>query len=85
MTMLFGRPEEPTLSVTRTPLHETCPECGGTGVDGYPMLDLRGWCLVARCLDCLHVLRREPSPTPFGFTYVPFSAHLIGDDGGTRG
>lgn len=81
MTMLFGRPDETELSVPRTRLDETCPACGGGDVEGYPMLDLRGWCLVARCPDCLHVLRREPSPTPFGFTYVPFSAHLRGADG----
>ncbi|AEA24660.1 hypothetical protein Psed_2456 [Pseudonocardia dioxanivorans CB1190] len=81
MTMLFGRPEETELSVPRTRLDETCPRCGGGDVEGYTMLDLRGWCLVARCPGCLHVLRREPSPTPFGFTYVPFSAHLRGAGG----
>ena len=76
MTMLFGRPEEPELTVTRTDLDETCPACGGTAVQGYPLLEVTGWCLVARCADCLHVLRREPSPTPFGFSYVPYSVHL---------
>lgn len=76
MTMLFGRPEEPELSVVRTDLDETCPSCGGTAVQGYPLLEVAGWCLVARCADCLHVLRREPSPTPFGFSYVPYSVHL---------
>jgi hypothetical protein len=76
MTMLFGRPQDSALSVTRTDLDETCPSCGSGTVQGYPLLEVTGWCLVARCPDCLHVLRREPSPTPFGFSYVPYSAHL---------
>ena len=76
MTMLFGRPGETERSVTRTDLDETCPSCGSRSVQGYPLLEVTGWCLVARCADCLHVLRREPSPTPFGFSYVPYSAHL---------
>jgi hypothetical protein len=76
MTMLFGRPTDTELSVTRTDLDETCPACGSEAVQGYPLLEVTGWCLVARCSDCLHVLRREPSPTPFGFSYVPYSAHL---------
>ena len=78
MAMLFGRPEDdPELSVTRTDLDETCPVVqGARAVQGYPLLEVTGWCLVARCTDCLHVLRREPSPTPFGFSYVPYSAHL---------
>ena len=46
-----------------------------SGADA-PVLEVTGWCLVARCADCLHVLRREPSPTPFGFSYVPYSVHL---------
>lgn len=77
MAMLFGRPERTELSVERTPLPESCPSCGGA-VAGYPMLAVSGWCLVARCQDCLAVLRTEPSPTPFGFTYLPYSAHLRG-------
>lgn len=76
MTMLFGRPGETERSVTRADLDETCPPCGSGAVQGYPLLEVAGWCLVARCADCLHVLRREPSPTPFGFSYVPYSAHL---------
>jgi len=76
MTMLFGRPGETELSVTRTDLDETCPSCESGAVHGYPLLEVTGWCLVARCADCLHVLRREPSPTPFGFSYVPYSVHL---------
>lgn len=78
MAMLFGRPEEAELAVERTRLDETCPRCAAADVRGYPLLAVSGWCLVARCQSCLHVLRSEPSPTPFGFSYLPYSAHLRG-------
>lgn len=76
--MLFSRPEEETLSVPREPVDDTCPACAGTDIRRYPMLRNTGWALVVRCQDCLTDLRSEDPPTPFGFTYLPYSAYLRG-------
>jgi hypothetical protein len=77
--MLFGRPDEDQLDVPRTPVpDETCPACASARARSYPVLRSVGWHWMVRCQDCLTVLRSQPAPTPFGFTYLPYSAYLRG-------
>ena len=52
----------------------TCECCGGSRIERYPVLRVRGWKMITRCQDCLTVLRSEDAPTPLGFTYLPYGS-----------
>jgi vanillate/4-hydroxybenzoate decarboxylase subunit D len=56
----FPRPAEQYLSVERTPVEGTCPECGGTSLAEYPVLSEGGWWNVTKCQSCLCSVEREP-------------------------
>jgi vanillate/4-hydroxybenzoate decarboxylase subunit D len=54
----FTRPEELTLTVERTAVALTCPECGSKDVRRYPVVAEEGWMQVVKCQDCFHSLDR---------------------------
>jgi vanillate/4-hydroxybenzoate decarboxylase subunit D len=49
----FVRPAEPFLTVERTPVDGTCPECGRDELARYPVLTEGGWWDVTKCQACL--------------------------------
>jgi vanillate/4-hydroxybenzoate decarboxylase subunit D len=65
----FQRPTERHLSVTRTALDGTCPECGAAALASYRVLGEGGWFEACKCQACLASLSRVPA-APFG-SYVP--------------
>ncbi|GAB3615560.1 hypothetical protein GCM10027416_01170 [Okibacterium endophyticum] len=58
----FARPAEKTLSVERTPVEGSCPECGGSGLQSYDALSEGGWWHVVKCSFCLTSVDRTPAP-----------------------
>lgn len=60
--MIYPRPQEKTLSVEREPVDGTCPECGSSTLQRYPVLSEGGWYDVVKCQDCLHCVEREKGP-----------------------
>lgn len=60
--MIYPRPEEKTLAVEREAVEGTCPECGGSTLQRYPVMSEGGWFDVLKCQDCLHSLERERGP-----------------------
>ncbi|MGD9985497.1 hypothetical protein [Pseudonocardia sp.] len=54
--MLFPRPTEERIYVTRVPVDATCPECGSTSVARYPVANYTGPRMVTKCQDCFHHL-----------------------------
>ena len=56
----YPRPTEPTVSVTRETVDGSCPECGATALQLYPVLSEGGWLQVVKCQECLHSVSREP-------------------------
>jgi vanillate/4-hydroxybenzoate decarboxylase subunit D len=76
----FPRPTEPYLSVERTRVAGTCPECGGGNLAEYPVLSEGGWWDVCKCQDCLASVRRNRGPL-FG-VYVPLGLEILGGDRG---
>jgi len=60
--VIYARPTDLTLSVEREPVDGSCPECGGTTLQSYPVLAEGGWFDVVKCQDCLHSLSRENGP-----------------------
>jgi vanillate/4-hydroxybenzoate decarboxylase subunit D len=71
----FPRPSESHLSVERTPVEATCPECGATDIAEYRVLAEGGWFEVRKCQACLHSLSREPGPL-LG-SYVPLGLRIM--------
>jgi vanillate/4-hydroxybenzoate decarboxylase subunit D len=71
----FPRPDQPYLSVERTPVQGRCPECGGGNLAEYPVLSEGGWWNVRKCQDCLASLQRERGPL-FG-VYVPLGLEIL--------
>jgi vanillate/4-hydroxybenzoate decarboxylase subunit D len=71
----FPRPSESHLSVERTPVEGTCPECGSTELAEYRVLSEGGWWEVRKCQSCLHSLSREPGPL-LG-SYVPLGLRIM--------
>ncbi|GGA64652.1 hypothetical protein GCM10011490_14090 [Pseudoclavibacter endophyticus] len=65
----FPRPTAERLTVTRDPVEATCDACASTSIRAYRVLSEGGWWYVVKCQDCLHSLRRTPSPA-LG-SYVP--------------
>jgi vanillate/4-hydroxybenzoate decarboxylase subunit D len=49
-----------TSVVHREPVEGTCPRCGGTHLERYPVLSDGGWFEVTKCQGCLHSLERTP-------------------------
>ena len=70
----FPRPDQTHLSVERTTVEGTCPECGASELAAYPVLSDGGWWEAVKCQACLASVRREPGPM-FG-PYVPLSHRL---------
>ena len=76
----FPRPDQPYLSVERTAVEGTCPECGGGNLAEYPVLSEGGWWNVRKCQDCLASLQRERGPL-LG-VYVPLGLEILrGNEG----
>ena len=84
----FPRPDQTHLSVERTPVEATCPECGATDIAEYRVLAEGGWWEVRKCQACLHSLSREPGPllgsyVPLGLRIMEKRLMLGVDAGGT--
>ena len=64
MTVLKGvyysRPKEIYLSVQRTQVEGSCPECNGRNIKRYAAFTARGPRFVHKCQDCFALLREEP-------------------------
>jgi len=58
----FPRPDSPHLSVERTPVEGSCPECGAADLADYRVLSEGGWWDVRKCQSCLASVRRERAP-----------------------
>jgi vanillate/4-hydroxybenzoate decarboxylase subunit D len=56
----FSRPQELFVSVERTPVAGSCPECGAEALARYPVISEGGWELVSKCQQCLRSVQREP-------------------------
>ena len=74
MPHTFQRPAERRLSVERTAVEGSCPECGESELAEYRVLGDGGWFEVRKCQRCLHSLSRQPAP-PFG-SYVPLGLQI---------
>jgi transcription elongation factor Elf1 len=57
--MIYARPTELTLSVTRETVDGACPACGASALQRYPVLAETGWFNVVKCQECLHSVSRE--------------------------
>lgn len=62
MTVPHPRPTEPTLTVEREAVEGSCPACGESRLQRYPVLSEGGWFDVVKCANCLHSISREPGP-----------------------
>lgn len=62
MTIPHLRPREERLSVERTTVDGSCPECGAASLASYRVLAEEGWVDVVKCQGCLHSLSRAPGP-----------------------
>jgi hypothetical protein len=61
--LVFPRPTEQFLSVTREETTETCPRCGSDDVRRYPLADHIGPRIATKCQSCFHALSIErPKP-----------------------
>ena len=76
MSHTFPRPSEPFLSVDRTPVEGSCPECGAAELAAYPVMSEGGWWDVVKCQACLASVSREPGPL-FG-AYEPLGSRITG-------
>jgi len=64
----FPRPTEAHLSVERTPVDGSCPECGAAALAAYRVLSEGGWWDVTKCQACFASVSREPAPRYGSFT-----------------
>ena len=76
MSHTFPRPSEPFLSVERTPVEGTCPECASANLAAYPVISEGGWWDVVKCQSCLASVARDPGPL-FG-VYTPLGIKIDG-------
>jgi len=61
--LLFQRPEAERLSVERTPVEGSCPECGSELIARYPVANYLGPRIVTKCQACFYHLSTDvPSP-----------------------
>ena len=51
--------EHPMPTVEREHVDGTCPECGATALERYPVLSEGGWFMAVKCQACLHSVERE--------------------------
>ncbi|QEC47232.1 hypothetical protein FSW04_06260 [Baekduia soli] len=58
----YPRPSEPFVHVTREKADGTCPECGASALQTYPVLSEGGWWDVTKCQECLCSVKREQGP-----------------------
>jgi hypothetical protein len=58
-----------TLAVERIPVEGSCPICGGSDLQRYPVMSEGGWFDVVKCQDCLNSIERIPGPL-LGPTHV---------------
>lgn len=70
----FPRPSERYLSVERTHVDGTCPDCGAAELAEYRVLSDGGWWDVRKCQACLCSVSREPAPM-FN-SYVPLGLEI---------
>lgn len=67
----FPRPTQERLFAQRSPVDETCPECGSsTAVAEYRVLGEGGWWDVTKCQDCLYTVTKTRTPRLGSFTPV---------------
>jgi hypothetical protein len=71
----FARSDQPHLSVERTPVEGSCPDCGSTHLAEYRVLGEGGWWEVRKCQVCLHSISRTPGPL-LG-SYVPLGLRIM--------
>lgn len=50
--LLFGPPQESTVSVERVATDRTCPTCGSSDVARYPVANFIGPRMVVKCQEC---------------------------------
>jgi hypothetical protein len=55
----YPRPKQQYISVQRTPVEGTCPDCGGSDIKRYPAFTARGPRFVHKCQACLALVREE--------------------------
>ncbi len=73
MATFFPRPEEEFVVVVRRRVDgRQCPDCDGTDVRSYPVLNARGWYETTKCQQCLCVLDEVAMPI-WGF-WKPLTA-----------
>ncbi len=73
MSTFFPRREEEFVVVERQPVDGLqCPDCGGSDIRKYPVLNARGWHETTKCQACLCVLDESAMPI-WGF-WKPLTA-----------
>jgi hypothetical protein len=60
--LIYPRPAEKSLAVTRESVDGACPECGAMQLQRYPVLAAGGWFDVVKCQACLRSVSRERGP-----------------------
>ena len=50
--------EHPMPTVERESVDGTCPECGATALERYPVPSEGGWFMAVKCQACLHSVER---------------------------
>lgn len=50
------------VSLERTPVDGSCPQCGAAALASYPVFSEGGWFDVVKCQACLHSVRRDRGP-----------------------
>ncbi len=58
----YPRPTESRVHVEREKVEGTCPECGESALEAYPVLSEGGWWNVTKCQSCLCSVSRERGP-----------------------
>ena len=71
----FPRSDQTHLSVERTPVEGSCPNCGADALAEYRVLSEGGWWDVRKCAACLHSVSRTPGPL-LG-TYIPLGLRIL--------
>jgi vanillate/4-hydroxybenzoate decarboxylase subunit D len=71
----FPRPDQPHLSVERTPVGGACPACGAEDLAEYRVISEGGWWDVRKCQSCLHSVSRTKAPR-LG-SYVPLGLRIM--------
>jgi hypothetical protein len=52
--LLFPRPREERISVSRVSVEGTCPSCGAEALARYPVANFIGPRMVTKCQECFH-------------------------------